>query len=499
MDLTEIRNNIDAIDHQLVELFCRRMALSAQVAAYKKANNLPIYVPEREKAILQKVAALAGPELESYTQSLYATIFELSRGYQAEQNRNPAETKCGLLGRKLEHSYSPQIHSFLGEYPYCLFEREPDDLGDFLKNGDFTGINVTIPYKKAVIPYLEELSPVASKLGAVNTILRRADGSLFGHNTDYYGFSSLLKRSGLDVQGKKVLILGSGGASNTVTAVLEEAGAKCTVISRSGTNNYSNLHLHADSAVIVNTTPVGMYPNTGVSPVALTDFPMLEGVLDVVYNPARTQLLMDAERLGIPCQNGLWMLIAQAKEAAEYFTGTAISEAVIERIYDTLSREMQNIVLIGMPGCGKSTVAACLAQMLGRTAVDSDARITELAGKSIPEIFAQDGEETFRRFETHALEELGKQSGLVIATGGGCVTREQNYPLLHQNSKIFWLQRSLDALSSEGRPLSQATPAEQMYAVRKPLYEAFADHIVENNGSIKETAAAIIACLGGKV
>ena len=280
--------------------------------------------------------------------------------------------ECGLLGRKLGHSYSPQIHACLGDYSYTLFEKEPEEIADFLKNGDFTGLNVTIPYKKTVIPYLDELSPAAKKLGAVNTVVRREDGTLFGHNTDYFGFASLLKRSGLDVAGKKVLVLGSGGASNTLTAVLTGLGAEAVVISRSGENNYENLQRHEDAAVIVNATPVGMYPNTGVSPVDLKRFPKLEGGLDVIYNPARTQLLLDAEALHIPCANGLWMLVAQAKESAEYFTGTSIDDAAIAEIHANLAAQMANIVLIGMPGCGKSTIGALLADKLGRKLVSAD-------------------------------------------------------------------------------------------------------------------------------
>ena len=403
--------------------------------------------------------------------------------------------KCGLLGRKLGHSYSPQIHSYLGEYSYELFEKEPEEIRTFLKHGDFTGINVTIPYKKEVIPYLDGLSPVAQKMGAVNTIVRRPDGTLFGHNTDYFGFTAMLKRSGLALSGKKVLVLGSGGASNTVCAVLQEVNANVVVISRSGENNYDNLYLHADAAAIVNTTPVGMYPNTGVSPVDLKIFPKLEGVLDVVYNPARTQLLLDAEALGLPAENGLWMLVAQAKEAAEYFTGSRIDEKRIAQIHRILSVQLQNIVLIGMPGCGKSTVSSVLAKLLGRTAIDADEEIVRLAGKSIPDIFAQDGEEIFRQWETEALASLGKQSGLIIATGGGCVTRARNYPLLHQNGILFWLRRDLAQLPTDGRPLSQSTKLTQMYDVRRPLYEAFADHSIDNNGSVDNACASIIRIL----
>ena len=403
----------------------------------------------------------------------------------------------GLLGRKLGHSYSPQIHSYLGDYPYVLFEKEPEDVGDFVRNGSYTGINVTIPYKKDVIPYLDELSPTAQKMGAVNTIVRRPDGTLFGHNTDYFGFLYMVRRSGIQVAGKKVLVLGSGGASNTTVKALKDLGAQVIVISRSGENNYHNLYLHADASVIVNTTPVGMYPKTGAAPLDLRQFPHLAGVLDVVYNPARTQLLLDAEALGLPNANGLWMLVAQAKESAEYFTGTSIEDSVIETIYQKLSNQMKNIILIGMPGCGKSTIGGLLAEKLGRTLADADAEITRLAGKPIPEIFAQDGEEAFRSWETKALTELGKQSGLVIATGGGCITKRRNYPLLHQNGIIFWLQRDIRLLPTDGRPLSQANPLEALFARRKPLYQAFADYSVDNNGSPEDTLNAILAHLEG--
>lgn len=400
--------------------------------------------------------------------------------------------KCGLLGRKLGHSYSPQIHAFFGDYSYALFEKEPEDVEDFIRHGDYSGINVTIPYKKDVIPLLDELSPAAKKMGSVNTIVRRADGTLFGHNSDYYGFISLVRHSGIQVAEKKCLVLGSGGTSNTAVKALSDLGARVVIISRSGENNYSNLHLHADARVIVNTTPVGMYPNTGASPIDLCKFPKLEGVLDVIYNPAKTQLLLDAEYMGIPHANGLWMLVAQAKESAEFFTGTSIADDVIETIHRKLTCQMQNIVLIGMPGCGKSTVASLLSVKTGRPVLEADAQIVALAGKSIPEIFAQDGEESFRTLETQVLGTLGKQSGSIISTGGGCVTRVQNLPLLHQNGKIFWLQRDLALLPTDGRPLSQKNSPETLYSQRKQFYEAFADYVVDNNAAPEHTVAEIL-------
>lgn len=399
--------------------------------------------------------------------------------------------KCGLLGRTLGHSYSPRIHSILGSYSYELFEKEPEQLEDFLKYGDFAGINVTVPYKKAVIPYLDELSPIARKLGAVNTVVRR-NGKLVGHNTDYFGFSMMVEESGFDPYGKKFLVLGSGGASNTAAAVLNELGAQVVVISRSGENNYQNLHLHTDARAIVNATPVGMYPNVGVSPVELDLFPRLEAVLDVIYNPARTQLLLDGEKRGIPAINGLLMLVAQAKEASQWFTGAEIDPAVISQIHRVLKNQMENIVLIGMPGCGKSTIGKALAEQTGRKFVDADAFLEQNAGYTIPEIFANRGEAAFRELETAALAELGKQSGLVIATGGGCVTRNENYPLLHQNGTIIWIRRNLEMLPTEGRPLSQTNRLEQMYQIRKPMYESFADHTIENDGDIQDAAQAIL-------
>ncbi len=403
--------------------------------------------------------------------------------------------KCGLLGRKLGHSYSPQIHSYLGGYSYELFEKETNELENFLRNGDFTGINVTIPYKKEVIPFLDELSPAAKKVGAVNTIVRRSNGTLLGHNTDYFGFQSMVAHSGISVAGKKVLVLGSGGASNTAVNVLDELGAQVIVISRSGVNNYDNLHLHWDASVIVNTTPLGMYPNAGISPIDLKQFPHLIGVLDVVYNPAKTQLLLDAENLGLPHENGLWMLVAQAKESAEWFLGSSIPDDMIAKIHYSLSNQMKNIILIGMPGSGKSTVGALLAAKLDRRFADADETIVSLAGKSIPEIFQQDGEAAFREWETKALAELGQQSGLIIATGGGCVTKERNYPLLHQNGTIFWLLRDTDKLPTYGRPLSQQNSLSEMFVKRKPMYERFADYIIDNNSKTEKTVLNILSCL----
>ena len=403
--------------------------------------------------------------------------------------------KCGLLGEKLGHSYSPTIHSKLGNYEYLLYERQPDQVEGFVKGGDWDGLNVTIPYKKAVIPFCTELSARAARIGSVNTMVRRKDGSIYGDNTDAYGFEKLIKHSKIQPEGKKTLVLGSGGASASVCAVLSELGADVTVISREGEDNYVNISRHGDAEIIVNTTPLGMYPKNGAAALDLRTFPKCAGVLDVVYNPARTALILQAEKLGIPCASGLYMLVAQAKGSAELFTGNAVDDGEIARIERELSRSMQNIVIIGMPGSGKTTISAELGKKLERPVYEADALIEEKAGMKIPELFRRFGEERFRELETQVLNELGKLSGAVISTGGGCVTREENYGLLHQNGCIIWLRRDVAALPTEGRPISLQSDMNDLYRRRLPMYRHFADCTADNNGDIEQTVRQIMEML----
>ena len=387
----------------------------------------------------------------------------------------------GLIGEKLGHSFSPAIHGKLADYEYRLIELTPEELGPFLQMGQFQGLNVTIPYKKAVIPYCAELTPQARHIGSVNTILRRPDGTLLGHNTDYYGFAYLLRSAGAEVAKKKALVLGTGGASLTVHAVLRDLGTRERVaISRTGPDNYGNLERHADAQIIVNTTPVGMYPNTGKAPLDLSRFPKLEGAFDLIYNPAKTQFLLDAEKLGVRNANGLGMLVAQAKAAAEMFLDHPIPNERVDEITREMERNTRNLMLIGMPGCGKTTVGQALAQRLGRKLVDTDVLIEEEAGRTIPEIFAQDGEEAFRRLEHEILCRVSRESGLVIATGGGVVTRPENLDPLRQNSTVIFLRRPLDQLPVDGRPISQANNLETLYQRRLPLYQQTSDWAVDN-------------------
>ena len=313
-----------------------------------------------------------------------------------------------LIGNPLGHSHSPFIHRALGRYEYELKPLPESALEDFIKNGEYEGLNVTIPYKQAVMPFLDEIDEEAKKIGSVNTIVRR-DGKLYGHNTDYHGFFMMAYAKGITFKDKKVVVLGSGGTSLTACAVARDLGASSvTVISRSGENNYENLHLHADADILVNTTPVGMFPHNGASPVDLSIFKRLSGVLDVVYNPLRTKLIMQAEEKKIPAVGGLYMLVAQAAVSCGLFTGDKPQRKEIDRIHRALSDHVSNIVLVGMPGCGKSTVAAALAGKTGRRIIDTDALVTERTGRTPSDIIEKDGEEAFRRYEHEAIEEAGK-------------------------------------------------------------------------------------------
>lgn len=399
--------------------------------------------------------------------------------------------RFGLLGAQLGHSYSPRLHALFGDYPYALFEVAPNDLDAFLRTAPFDGCNVTIPYKQAVLPYCAALSDAARRIGSVNTLLRRADGSLCGDNTDYGGFRRLLERCGGVSPGERVLILGSGGASKTVAAALRDCGAEAVVISRTGEHRYEALNEFSDASVLVNATPVGMYPSNGASPVSLDRLPHCRLVLDLIYNPGKTALLLEAERRGIAFANGLPMLVEQAALASECFTGLPVSAECRETALCKLSDEMRNIILIGMPGCGKTTVGRALAADLGRRFLDADEMLEESFGCSIPHYFSVHSEGEFRRAETALLATLGKRSGCVIATGGGCVTVPKNRDLLRQNGVLVWLKRPLSMLAVDGRPISLSTPVESLYARRAPLYAAFADCCAENTGAVQAAVAAV--------
>ena len=401
----------------------------------------------------------------------------------------------GLIGEKLPHSFSKEIHEKLAGYDYQLKELTPAQLPAFLEKRDFKGINVTIPYKQTVIPYLDELDDKAAAIGAVNTIVNR-EGKLYGYNTDYDGMVALIRHAGLSLEGKTVLILGTGGTSKTAMAVAKDLGAasvqRVSRTAKEGAISYEEAQ-RLPVQILINTTPSGMYPNLDGQPMDLSRFGWLEGVLDAVYNPLRTRLVLQARDNGARAQSGLYMLVAQAAAACELFVGESLPQGALSRVYRTIHGEKQNIVLTGMPGSGKSTVGRILAQEMGREFVDTDTEIIRLAKKPIADIFAQRGENGFRELEGQVIQQLSQRTGLVIATGGGAILRAENLRRLRQNGRIYFLDRPLEDIQpSDDRPLSRDREAlEQRYAERYPRYVAAADTGIPVRGSADTVAQAI--------
>lgn len=402
----------------------------------------------------------------------------------------------GLIGYPLGHSFSPQLHQMLGDYPYELRPLKPEQLEDFLLREPFLGVNVTIPYKKAVIPYCARLTERARAIGSVNTLIRQPDGSLLGDNTDLYGLQTLTRQAGVEMGGKKVLILGSGGASLTAQAAARLAGAReIVVVSRQGPESYEGLaRRHADARIVINATPVGMFPQSAAMAADPRDFPALEGALDLIYNPLRSAFVQAAQAMGVPAQGGLTMLAAQAKAAAEGFTGKPIGEEQVERLCAALLAQRRNIALVGMPGAGKTTAGALLAQAMGRPFLDLDQQIEEAAGMPIPQIFERYGEAHFRDLEAQITARAGAETGCVVAAGGGAPLRPENRFALRQNSFVVWLQRDVSQLATQGRPLSAGGPKAlgQMLERRSPLYRQTADFALTATGGPEQTAQAIL-------
>jgi shikimate dehydrogenase len=396
--------------------------------------------------------------------------------------------KYGLLGEHLSHSYSKLIHDKLGLYTYELFPLPPERIGVFLGTRGFAGLNVTIPYKTVIGKYCDVIDPEAKAIGAINTLYFKA-GGLHGANTDYHGMSYAARRAGIDFEGKKVLILGGGGTSRTARALVHDSGASEIIVAERNPKNIDGMtsipydKLPYDAEIIINTTPVGTFPNNLESIIHLADFSKCAGVLDVIYNPFSTMLIMESRELGIPCSGGLPMLVAQATRAAELFTGRSNLQKETERIISEMEKALQNIVLIGMPGSGKSSFGKKLAKKLNRTFVDLDQEIIRLADKSIPDIFLQNGETHFRELESQVAMEFGKQNSLVIATGGGILLNPKNALALKQNGLMVFIDRPLAHLATDGRPLSTSqTALAEMEKTRRPLYEKYQDATLLNKG-----------------
>ncbi len=403
--------------------------------------------------------------------------------------------KYGLIGERLGHSFSKVIHESFAPYEYELCELDRFEVHEFMKKHDFKAVNVTIPYKETVIEYLSYIDEAAKKIGSVNTIVNR-DGKLFGYNTDFFGFKRLLERNGFELKNKKVLILGSGGTAKTAFAASESLGAReVIIVSRSGKVNYKNVkEIHGDASYIINTTPCGMFPQNDTSAITLDGFSALEGVADVVYNPLETKLIRQARQLGLKHCCGLYMLVAQAVKASEIFLDTKYDSEVYEKTFRSVLSLKQNIVLVGMPGCGKSTIGKALAKKLNREFVDTDELIIKNEGKPIPEIFKSFGEKYFRDAETKAIKEASSKNCLVIATGGGAVLRKENIDALSSNGKIFFLNRPVeDILPTGDRPLSSnMSDLKKRFDERYPIYKSVCDEEIFVDGVVSDSVDKII-------
>ena len=485
-DLNELRGKLDDIDNSILDLFEERIATCREIGNIKRETGTDVYVPAREEEKLQKVKELAGFESRPYVETLFKTLMDLSKDHQ----RLPA---FGVLGRTLAHTYSPEIHSlFDSSYSYSVIEREPEELDALFSNGVFKGFNVTIPYKKDACARCDELDDASRTTGSVNTVVFE-DGKVKGWNTDYFGFIYMLHRKGISVSGKKVLVLGTGGAASAVFYALDTLGAaeiyKCDLETEI---NYSNVYDKAgDAQVIVNCTPVGMFPKVDNRLLDLTKFASLEACADVVYNPSRTRFLQDAEELGLKTCGGLAMLVAQAYKSSRIFAGDiegasalgnpdksipSEAEEAIEKVIRVLENRMKNITIIGMPGSGKSLLARNIAKTTGRTLVDLDIAFAEKFGQTPAEVLSGPGEDVFREMECEIAAEFLPQSGLVISCGGGIVTRDVNKFYVRCNSNVFYLERPLTALTDKNRPISQLHGVEKLYSQRKEKYESWCDY-----------------------
>ena len=469
----DFRNIIDEQDQVILEALRKRMDAVKEIGRIKQAKGLPVLDASRESEILEGK--------EEYEKEVLKKIMEVSRREET--------VPFGLLGRKLGHSISPELHEMIAEetghsYPYVLFEKEPEELEDFILHGKWSGLNVTMPYKQEVMKYLDELSPEAEAIGAVNVIVRR-NGKLKGFNTDYFGFKKMLERNGVDVKGRKCVVLGNGGASKAVTQVLfDKEASEVHVLSHKAIDEGAALKENRDCEIMVNTTPVGMYPEGGKSVVSPGSFPRLRWAIDVVYNPLRTNFICQAQKSLIDAIGGLDMLVYQGIYSAMLFTTLSFGDkdAIADSVSRKIRQDKENIILIGMPGVGKSLIGRKLADRLDKELFDMDQEIELRDGRSIPEIFRDEGEEYFRDLECAVAQEMGGMTGMVISTGGGVVNREENYYSLAENGRFIFLDSDPKDLPTIGRPVSQTVGVERLYEMRLPIYKSWADQEVQIDG-----------------
>lgn len=485
--IKNLRDEIDKIDDEILRLYLKRLALTDEIGKEKEKNKSSIEVSDREKEILSRLTLGLSEEDKKSVENLYGEIFKESKRRQSEFLK-PTLLKSALIGRDVEKSFSKEIHRLLGA-DYTLLSLNEEEFLNFAKRPSFDYFNVTMPYKRKIIPYLDELSLEAKKIGVVNTVVIK-NGKKWGYNTDIDGLRWLFESENFSLFGKNVVILGTGATADTAKYYALSCGAKTiSFVGRNSYYNYDNYDKLTETEVLINTTPVGK--NGYESLVDLTKLPNLRFVADVNYSPLRTKLILDAEALNINCIGGLKMLIMQAIKAEEIWTGINCLEKSDE-IYKLLLKDIQNIALIGMPSAGKTTFGRLLSEKLNRDFIDIDEKIEKVTGSSPSEIINTHGEEYFRNIEEKTIEEFANSRNKVIATGGGAVLNEKNISLLKQNSILVYLQRDINSLSAENRPLSQNSGIENLFSIRKPLYEKYADVTVKNDGDIDEVTQRII-------
>lgn len=499
MSLEDLRHEIDEADKELLKVIEKRMNIARRIGEIKRLEGKPVSVPEREKEKVKELTKIAGPESREYIPRLYETIFELTKEHEEKK-------LFGVLGRSLPHTYSPEIHHIIApEYLYGIIEREPEELDDLFEGRKYSGFNVTIPYKTEAAKRCDVLMGDANNIGTVNTVVFKDDGKTYGYNTDVYGFEFMLKEREIDPKDRNCLVLGHGGASKAVEAALQKMGAKKIVfVSRTGDINYDNVYdVCSDTDIVINATPVGMYPDTEKAPVDLKKFPNISAVADLIYNPAKTSIMLQAEEMGIKCAGGLSMLVAQAYKAAHIFKGDGRFDeqralTVIRAVTKMLKRKMENIVFIGMPGCGKTTIAKEVAKRTGRDFIDLDEEYYRRYNIRPSEEITKNGEEIFRQKETEIAKDILKESGKVISCGGGIVTRDENRNALKANSTVIYIERPLDVLASEDRPLTQRDGVRKLYEERRERYESWSDIKVsidrkEDKAALSEEAISKLA------
>jgi len=487
--LESLRNKIDEIDSQITLLFAERMDTVKKIAILKKNETLKVNQPDREELILAKLSKLIPSEYISDLEELYKSIFETSKRCQC---KIIGKTKFGLIGRNINYSFSKEIHAAFANYDYEIINLEPDEVPKFFSKREYSGCNVTIPYKRDAVALCNELSPQAKAIGSVNTVILREDGKLFGDNTDYYGFLNMAEKAGVDFKNKKVLVFGNGATSATICAAVKDKGGNITVVSRNGKTTYADLPQHKDAQILINATPVGTYPETENQITSLELFENAEAVLDVVYTPLASRFVQQGIERGLKASGGLPMLVGQAKKAAELFAGKTISKEEEEKVYHKILRKKQNLILIGMPGAGKTSLGKAAAEKLNRPFIDIDSEIVKREGISIPEIFNKFGENYFRAREAEVIAEITKTSGAVIATGGGAVMNRRNRLNIRQNGFCFFIKRDQEKLATDGRPVTKAKGIKELEKERMPVYKELADVEIENNGSIEQALTDIL-------